>query len=284
MATLGQKPATTHVSFQKQTITGNGGTSYTLQQSVGSELDIAVFINNTRQEPTTAYTASGTSLVMTGAVNSSDNFYVIFLAKAINTIYKRGDKLIGANTDGIGFYNSLTQDFKCDVPKVIHILGAGGAAYGILSELLKHKIAIVYISNRNKVKAEEMANYFKKIKSFSSTRIFVKKSIFERPPSPVGMFINTSSIGMKGQEIDDKKLDALFSLLSRYAIVYDINYHQSKTIFNNNSIISLFYGLYLFKIKNYRKSITTLEKISFNNNELNRERLRSQILAKNYEH
>ena len=85
MATLGQKPATTHVSFQKQTITGNGGTSYTLQQSVGSELDIAVFVNNTRQEPTTAYTASGTSLVMTGAVNSSDSFYVMFLAKAINT-------------------------------------------------------------------------------------------------------------------------------------------------------------------------------------------------------
>ena len=85
MSTLGQKPATTHVSFQKQTITGNGGTSYTLQQSVGSELDIAVFVNNTRQEPTTAYTASGTSLVMTGAVNSSDHFYVLFLAKAINT-------------------------------------------------------------------------------------------------------------------------------------------------------------------------------------------------------
>ena len=45
MATLGQKPATQHVSLQKQTITGNGGTSYTLQQSVGSALDIAVFIN-----------------------------------------------------------------------------------------------------------------------------------------------------------------------------------------------------------------------------------------------
>ena len=98
MATLGQKPATTHVSFQKQTITGNGGTSYTLQQSVGSELDIAVFINNTRQEPTTAYTASGTSLVMTGAVNSSDNFYVIFLAKAINTT---GLPVSAVNSDNI---------------------------------------------------------------------------------------------------------------------------------------------------------------------------------------
>lgn len=59
--------------------------------------------------------------------------------------------------------------------------------------------------------------------------------------------------------------------------------NKSKIIFNNNSIISLFYGLYLFKTKNYHKSITTLEKISFNNNELNRERLRSQILAKNYD-
>ncbi len=85
MATLGQKPATQHVSLQKQTITGNGGTSYTLQQSVGSALDVAVFINNTRQEPTTAYSASGTTLTMTGAVNSSDNFYVIFLGKAITT-------------------------------------------------------------------------------------------------------------------------------------------------------------------------------------------------------
>ena len=85
MATLGQKPATQHVSLQKQTITGNGGTSYTLQQSVGSALDIAVFVNNTRQEPAIAYSASGTTLTMTGAVNSSDHFYVIFLGKAITT-------------------------------------------------------------------------------------------------------------------------------------------------------------------------------------------------------
>ena len=85
MATLGQKPATQHVSLQKQTITGNGGTSYSLQQSVGSALDIAVFVNNTRQEPTVAYSASGTTLTMTGAVNASDNFYIIFLGKAITT-------------------------------------------------------------------------------------------------------------------------------------------------------------------------------------------------------
>lgn len=97
MSTIGNKAATQHVSLQKQTITGNGGTSYSLQQSVGSALDIAVFVNNTRQEPAIAYSASGTTLTMTGAVNASDSFYVIFLGKAITTT--------GLPTDGVGTAN-----------------------------------------------------------------------------------------------------------------------------------------------------------------------------------
>ena len=42
MATLGNKAPTSHVSLEKQTITGNGGTSYSLQQSVGSALDLSL--------------------------------------------------------------------------------------------------------------------------------------------------------------------------------------------------------------------------------------------------
>ena len=106
MATLGQKPATQHVSLQKQTITGNGGTSYTLQQSVGSALDVAVFVNNTRQEPTVAYSASGTTLTMTGAVNASDSFYVIFLGKAITTTGLPVDVVGTANINA----NAVTMD------------------------------------------------------------------------------------------------------------------------------------------------------------------------------
>ena len=34
------------------------------------------------------------------------------LAKAINTIYKKDGKVIGGNTDGIGFCNSLKNDFN----------------------------------------------------------------------------------------------------------------------------------------------------------------------------
>ena len=98
MSTLGQKPATRHVSTEKQTITGNGGTSYTLQQSVSQASDIEVFVNNTRQEPAVAYNASGTTLTMTGAVNSSDSFYVIFQGKAIQTAGLPVDAAITAST------------------------------------------------------------------------------------------------------------------------------------------------------------------------------------------
>lgn len=153
------------------------------------------------------------------------------LAQAINTIYKRDDKLIGANTDGMGFYNSLAKDFNCKVPQVIHILGSGGASYGILSELLNYNVRIVNISNRTESKALIMANHFKKIKKFSSTKFYVR-NIFDPLSSPVGMFINTSSIGMKGNEVDENKFESLFTLLPKDAIVYDINYNESQTIFN----------------------------------------------------
>lgn len=85
MPYIGSVPTTSFTSLAKQDITGNGGTDYTLSNAVTNANDLAVFLNNVRQEPTEAYTASGTTLSMTGAIHSSDNFYVIFLGQAIQT-------------------------------------------------------------------------------------------------------------------------------------------------------------------------------------------------------
>ena len=85
MPYIGSVPTSSFTSLAKQDITGNGGTNYTLNHPVTNANDVAVFVNNVRQEPTEAYTASGTTLAMTGAINSSDNFYVIFLGQAIQT-------------------------------------------------------------------------------------------------------------------------------------------------------------------------------------------------------
>lgn len=85
MAYLGNVPAEAYSSIDKQVITGDGGTSYTLDHSVANENEIEVFVNNVRQEPSVAYTVSGTALTMTGNVESSDDFYVVFQGKAIQT-------------------------------------------------------------------------------------------------------------------------------------------------------------------------------------------------------
>ena len=83
---MGNPLATAFSTINKQTITGNGGTNYTLTYSAGSAQDIEVFVNNVRQEPGVAYTVAGTSLTMTGNVASTDDFYVLFQGSAQQTV------------------------------------------------------------------------------------------------------------------------------------------------------------------------------------------------------
>jgi len=85
MAYQGNPLYTAFSTINKQDLTGGSGTNFTLNYSVGSPQDIEVFVNNVRQEPVDAYTTSGTSLTMTGAIVATDDFYVIFQGKAQQT-------------------------------------------------------------------------------------------------------------------------------------------------------------------------------------------------------
>jgi len=86
MPFIGNQPALSYTSFAKQDFTTSATTSYTLDQPVANENEIALFINFVRQEPTTAYTASGTSLTLTSATSASDDMYCVFLGKAVQTV------------------------------------------------------------------------------------------------------------------------------------------------------------------------------------------------------
>jgi len=82
MPYLGNVPAENYAQVSYQDLTGGSGTSFTLDYAVGSAGEIEVFVNNVRQEPTVAYTVSGTSLTMTGSIAATDDFYVVFQGKA----------------------------------------------------------------------------------------------------------------------------------------------------------------------------------------------------------
>jgi len=86
MPFIGNQPALSYTSFAKQDFTTSATTSYTLNQPVANENEIALFINFVRQEPTTAYSASGTTLTLTSATSASDDMYCVFLGKAVQTV------------------------------------------------------------------------------------------------------------------------------------------------------------------------------------------------------
>lgn len=89
MPFIGNTPDVNFTSFAKQDLTGVTGspakTGFTLTHAVANANEIEVFVNNVRQEPTESYTVSGTGLTMTGDVETTDDFYIIYLGKALQT-------------------------------------------------------------------------------------------------------------------------------------------------------------------------------------------------------
>ena len=65
MPFIGKQPTAGFASIVKDDFTPNGSTTvFTLSKQVANVNDIAVFVGNVRQEPTDAYTVSGTSLTI----------------------------------------------------------------------------------------------------------------------------------------------------------------------------------------------------------------------------
>jgi hypothetical protein len=88
LAYIGVQPADAYTSFAVQHFTTSATTSYTLDNPVANENEIALFINNVRQEPGSsyAYTASGTALTLSAATSASDTMYCVFIGKAVQTV------------------------------------------------------------------------------------------------------------------------------------------------------------------------------------------------------
>jgi len=123
MGYVGNIPGEKFTTINKQTLTGDGGTGYTLNQSVGSAQEIEVYVNNVRQEPGVAYTVSGTTLTMTGNVAAADSFYVIFQGKAVNTAtvddardirLRDSVKMFFGDGDDLQIYHSGNNSFITD--------------------------------------------------------------------------------------------------------------------------------------------------------------------------
>ncbi len=146
MGYVGNIPGEKFTTINKQTLTGDGGTGYTLSQSVGNAQEIEVYVNNVRQEPGVAYTVSGTTLTMTGNVAAADSFYVIFQGKAVNTAtvddardirLKDGVKMFFGDGDDLSIFHDATASHIRDTGtgnlkiqgNIVEIFKAGSAEH-----------------------------------------------------------------------------------------------------------------------------------------------------------
>jgi hypothetical protein len=87
MAYQGNVPAEAYTTTAKDTFNGNGSTTaFTLSLPTVTN-DIRVVVENVVQEPTAAYSVSGTTLTFTAAPPSgTDNVYVVHLGPAVQTV------------------------------------------------------------------------------------------------------------------------------------------------------------------------------------------------------
>jgi shikimate dehydrogenase len=82
-------------------------------------------------------------------------------AGAVNTIKIESEQLFGDNTDGIGLVNDLVRNNAIMLKgKRILLMGAGGAARGVLAPLLEQQPAQLVIANRTASRARDLAKEF----------------------------------------------------------------------------------------------------------------------------
>jgi shikimate dehydrogenase len=136
--------------------------------------------------------------------------------QSVNTIYLKDNKVIGHNTDIIGFENSITKSNYNLKNKEILILGAGGVVSSIIFALNKMNVSKIKICNRTKQKAEDLKKLFKNIEIIDWGEI----------PN-FDMIVNATSLGLK--EEDKIKLD--FTSISKNKFFYDVIYNPKETNF-----------------------------------------------------
>jgi shikimate dehydrogenase len=142
---------------------------------------------------------------------------------AVNTIVNEGGKLKGYNTDGIGYVRSLKEETGIDLRgRKVLMLGAGGAARGVGYALAKEGAAQLYIANRTKEKAVELAGSMSSFCEAQGLGLDEIKDI----AGEAALIVNNTSLGMH-PNVDEVPMDT--SLIGPGTVVSDLIYNPLVT-------------------------------------------------------
>jgi len=99
MPYLGNTPSTSFATVVKDSFSGDGSTVAFTLSKVATTNSVSVFVENVRQEPTTAYAVSGTTLTFTAApvTSSGNNIYVLHMNPTTTTTHPAAQNLTAVN-------------------------------------------------------------------------------------------------------------------------------------------------------------------------------------------
>lgn len=135
---------------------------------------------------------------------------------AINCVYKKNKKIIGANTDWEGYIKSLKYQNKNPNKNIAAIIGFGGATKAIVYALRQMKFKKIKVFIRNKQKLTQLKKENKNISFYNINSI-------NRSAKEFDLLVNSTTTSV----VSKLKID--LSVLNKKCVVSDINYIPHNT-------------------------------------------------------
>jgi shikimate dehydrogenase len=159
------------------------------------------------------------------------------LAGAVNTLWIKDGKIYGDNTDGAGLVRDLlAQGIAIHQSRVL-LLGAGGAARGVIGPLLEQSPKCLVIANRSNAKAQELVKLFADLaastESALESRALAELEDSEKTPYPFDLVINATAAGLTDQS--PLSTQAVANIFVPSSFAYDMVYGKS-TVFMQQAL------------------------------------------------
>jgi shikimate dehydrogenase len=144
---------------------------------------------------------------------------------AVNAIYRDGDALVGANTDGAGALSQIADALPDLSSRKAVLIGLGGAGIAV-SAYLAGAVKELVVANRTEAKAKEAA--IRLGANVSSVALPLTTELI----SDCGLLVNCTTAGYQDGQAGTPlgaEADALLAALPADALVYDIIYQPLET-------------------------------------------------------
>jgi shikimate dehydrogenase len=142
-------------------------------------------------------------------------------AGAVNTLVFEADDILGDNTDGAGLVRDIVVNLGYALGgRRVLLMGAGGAARGVIRPVLEHEPAVLTIANRTRQKADDLQQLF------ASSGNVVSTAYGDLRGQEFDLVINATSASLHGDLPPQPK-----GIFAAASLAYDMMYGKGHTPF-----------------------------------------------------